>query len=33
VGPFSLRFDGEAASFAYTIGGKTGTMTLMRQGF
>ena len=33
VGPFTLRFEGETASFTYTIGGKTGTMTLMRQAF
>ena len=26
-------FEGETASFTYTIGGKTGTMTLMRQAF
>jgi hypothetical protein len=33
VGPFTLRFEGEGAAFTYTIGGKTGTMMLVRQAF
>ena len=33
AGPFTLRLEGDAAAFTYTIGGKTGTMTLMRQAF
>ena len=33
VGPFTLRFDGDAATFTYTIGEKRGTMALVRQGF
>lgn len=33
VGPFTLRFEAEAANFTYTIAGKTGTISLMRQAF
>jgi hypothetical protein len=33
VGPFTLRFDGDTATFTYTIAGKTGMMALMRQEF
>jgi hypothetical protein len=33
VGAFSLHFDGAAATFGYTIDGKPGMMTLMRQPF
>ena len=33
VGPFTLRFEGETATFTYTIAGKTGTIALMRQAF
>jgi hypothetical protein len=33
VGGFSLHFDATSASFAYTVDGKPGMMTLMRQPF
>jgi hypothetical protein len=33
VGTFSVRFEGDAAAFTYTIDGKVGTMALMRQAF
>lgn len=33
VGSFTLRFEGEGATLAYTIGSRSGTMALVRQGF